>query len=78
MTFTLSIEQYPGKAVEHGFHLGTIERVAREICEDKMRTCRENGWPMVTMALIRNGKVFDVLHRDGKWQNLHLQVDDGW
>jgi hypothetical protein len=69
MTFTLSLEATAGKSEQHGFHLGTIERTAREIVEGKMRCCRENDWPMVTMALIRDGKIFDVLYRDGKWHN---------
>jgi hypothetical protein len=69
MTFILSLEDKPGHSTVHGFHLGTIERIAREIVQDKMRTCRENGWPMITMALIRDGKIFDVLYRDGTWHN---------
>jgi hypothetical protein len=74
MTFVLSMERYPGKAEVHGFHFGSIERIARELVEEKMRTCRENDWPMVTMALLRDGKIFDVLHRDGQWQS-QLAVD---
>jgi hypothetical protein len=69
MTFILSIEETPGKSRQHGFHLGTIERIAREIVQDKMRVCRENDWPVVTMALIEDGKIFDVLYRDGTWHN---------
>jgi hypothetical protein len=69
MTFTLSIEETSGKSRQHGFHLGTIERIARQIVEEKMRTCRENDWPALTMALIQDGKIFDVLYRDGKWHN---------
>jgi plasmid replication initiation protein len=69
MTFTLSIEETNGESRQHGFHLGTIERIAREIVEDKMRVCRENDWPAVTMALVQDGKIFDVLYRDGKWHS---------
>lgn len=69
MTFILSLEDKPGHSTQHGFHLGTIECIARQITEEKMQTCRDNNWPMVTMALIRDGKIFDVLYRDGKWHS---------
>jgi hypothetical protein len=73
MTFFLSMERRIGEKPElHGFHLGTAERIARMIVEEKMATCRENGWPMVTMGLLRDGKVFDVIYRDGRW---HSQLD---
>jgi len=67
--FILSIEETNGTSYQHGFHLGSIEHIARKIVEDKMRCCRENDWPAVTMALIQDGKIFDVLYRDGKWHS---------
>jgi hypothetical protein len=70
--YLLSMERYPNTVEVHGFHLGTDERVARGIIAEKMRTCRENDWPMVTMALMQNGGVVDTLYRDGKW---HSQVE---
>ena len=73
MTFFLSMERRIGEKPElHGFHLGTNERIARSIVNEKMATCRENGWPMVTMGLLRDGKVFDICYRNGKW---HSQLD---
>ena len=75
MPFILSMERSIGEMPEkHGFHLGNTEWIARRIVEEKMQTCVENGWPMVTMALFRDGKIFDVLHRDGQWQS-QLAVD---
>ena len=73
MTFFLSMERRIGEKPElHGFHLGTNERIARSIVSEKMEACRENGWPMVTMGLLCDGKVRDVLYRCGKW---HSQLD---
>lgn len=70
MNYVLSMERYPGTSeVCGGLHLGSNERLAREIAEEKMKVCRDNDWPMVTMAIILNGKVFDTLYRDGKWHN---------
>jgi hypothetical protein len=69
MTFTLSIEQTPGKAVGHGFHLGTDEQTARTIVREKMAAYLANNVPVVTMALMRNRKIVDVLYRDGTWHN---------
>lgn len=77
MQYLLSMERHPGTSEVHGFHLGSIERIARQIIEEKMQTCRENDWPMVTMAIIFNGRIVDVLHRDGKWQSeLWEDADD--
>ena len=73
MTFFLSMERRIGEKPElHGFHLGTVEKIARTIVEEKMQCCCENGWPMITMGLLRDGKVFDVIYRDGRW---HSQLD---
>ena len=69
MTFTLSIEETVGISKLHGFHLGTIESTARTICEEKLAARKEYGIPTVSLALIRNGKIFDVLYSDGTWNN---------
>ena len=69
MTYILSLEREPGVTVFHGFHLGTIERLARQICEEKMRTCRENDLPMLTMGLMQDGKLVDTLYRSGVWHS---------
>ena len=65
MTFTLSIEPTGKPAFQHGFHLGTDERVARQIAEGIFNNRNKHGEPTCTVALIRNRKIFDVY--DGKW-----------
>jgi hypothetical protein len=69
MTFTLSIEQTPGKSVQYGYHLGSDLRLARIIVQEKMAAYLNYGLPVVTMALKRNHKIVDVLYRDGTWHN---------
>ncbi len=65
--FCLWIETTPGKSVQHGFHLGTDEKLARQIAEEKFNARVEHGLPVVTVALMRNRKIVDVF--DGKWFN---------
>lgn len=65
--FCLSIEVAAGQAVQHGFHLGTDERLARQIAEEKFHARVKHGLPVVTVALMRDRKVVDVF--DGKWFN---------
>jgi hypothetical protein len=67
MTFTLSIEATAGQAFVHGFHLGTIESVARQIAQEKFHARIAHGLPVVTVALIRGGKLFDIY--DGEWSS---------
>jgi hypothetical protein len=62
-TFELSIETAPGKSERHGFHLGTIEAIARQIAKEKFYARRKWGYPTVTVALMRNGKLFDCYDR---------------
>jgi hypothetical protein len=65
--FTLSIEETAGKSRQHGFHLGTDEHIARIIVQDKMQAFINYGMPVVSMALMRNGKIIDVLYPDLEW-----------
>ena len=67
--FCLSIETAPGKSEQYGFHLGTDEKLARQIAEEKFTLRVANGLPVVTVALMRNRKIVDVF--DGKWFNQH-------
>ena len=67
MTFVLSIETKPGHSEQYGFHLGTNEQLARQIVEEKFRFFVQSSLPVVTMALIRDGKLFDCY--DGQWMN---------
>lgn len=62
--FTLSIET-TCRNYQHPFHLGTIEHVARTCAEEIFR--RQRPEPIVTVALIRDRKIFDVF--DGTWFN---------
>lgn len=66
--FTLSIETAPGVSEQHGFHLGTIEALARVIVADKFAARVAYGLPVITMALMRDGRVFDVYH-GAKWDS---------
>jgi hypothetical protein len=67
MTFTLSIEKTAGKAEQYGFHLGTNERLARQIIAEKMATYCRSELPVVSMALMLKGKIVDVLYPNGEW-----------
>ena len=67
MTFTLSIEETEGKSRQHGFHLGTDEKLARQITEEKMTAMVTHMMPVVSMTLIRDRKIVDVLYPDGTW-----------
>ncbi len=65
--FTLSIEATEGQSFQHGFHLGTDERLARQIAEEKFNARVGAGMPTVTVALMRAGKIIDVF--DGNWSS---------
>lgn len=66
-TFTLSIEDVAGHSFQYGFHLGTDERLARKIAEEKFNARVANNMPVVTIALMRAGKMVDCF--DGQWMN---------
>jgi len=66
-TFTLSIEPTNGAAFQHGFHLGTDEAVARGIAEERFAGRNAYGLHTRTVALVRNGRLFDVF--DGAWSS---------
>jgi hypothetical protein len=68
--FVLSIEPTEGKTFQHGYHLGTDERLARKIAEETF-TARNGAainhpsmWTR-TVALMRDGRLFDTF--DGRW-----------
>jgi hypothetical protein len=73
--FTLSVETNAG-TFQHGFHLGTDERLARELVEGYFRNvdaaalayigrAPKGATHVVTVALKRDGYLFDVF--DGAW-----------
>jgi hypothetical protein len=66
-TFTLSIEPVEGTSFQYGFHLGTIESTAREIAVEKFHARNANGMATRTVALMREGKIFDCY--DGRWSS---------
>ncbi len=63
--FTLSIEPTGKPAFQHGFHLGTDERVARQFAEEIFRTRNNTHRDTCTVALIRDRKIVDIY--DGSW-----------
>ena len=66
-TFTMSVETDAGTYV-HGFHFGTEEKIARQLVEGYFPTFRPKiGTRVITLALMRNGKLFDCY--DGQWAN---------
>jgi hypothetical protein len=65
--FILSIEPMDGPSFQHGFHLGTIESVARKFAEDMFFWRNNSGEATRTVALIRDRKLFDCY--DGMWSS---------
>jgi hypothetical protein len=66
--FTLSIEQ-PLSTDQYGYHLGTDEKLARQIILEKMQARIKYNMPVISMALMRDRKIVDVLYRDCKWHS---------
>ncbi len=64
-TFCLSIEPVDGATFQHGFHLGTDLKLAKQIAEEKFNARNKHGMPTRTVALILSGKIVDVF--DGRW-----------
>lgn len=64
--FTLSIEPVQGKSFIHGFHLGTVEGVARQCAAEQFHGRNRNGAFTRTVALIRDNKLVGVY--DGEWR----------
>jgi hypothetical protein len=72
--FTLSIEDVYGHSFQYGYHLGTDEALARTIAAEKFHARVQNGFPVVTVALMRDGKMVDCY--DGRWANDYDAGDD--
>ena len=71
-TFAASIEFKDGCSFQHGYHLGTIEPIARKCVEDLFRGRVTNYLPTVTITLKFDGKIVDVF--DGTdWINASLE-----
>jgi hypothetical protein len=66
-TFVLSIETDAGTYM-HGYHLGTIESVARSCAEEAFKKMRPKiGTYIVSVALKHADGFFDVY--DGQWSS---------
>ena len=65
--FVLSYEFTDGSCRQYGFHLGTDERLAREIAEEHFAK-RTFEVPLRTVALIRDRKLVDTYYGD-KWHS---------
>lgn len=61
---TLSIETTAGQSFQHGFHLGTMLPLAKQIAEEKFHARVANNLPIYTVALLRAGKMLGCY--DGK------------
>jgi hypothetical protein len=62
--FVLSIETTNG-AFQYGFHLGTNEAEARKLAEERFHWRAQYQNDIVTVALKRDGKLFDVYYGNG-------------
>lgn len=63
--FVMSIETEEGRPpILHSFHLGTNEQVAKRLVEERYAARVANGEPTLTIALMRDGRIWDVF--DGK------------
>jgi hypothetical protein len=60
--FLLSVEVTEGNSFIHGFHLGYDEAEARALAVERFLGRVGWGLPVVTVALLRNGKVFDTFY----------------
>jgi hypothetical protein len=72
--FTLSTETFDKHAYQHGFHLGTDELLARQIAEEKFHALRACGKPIITVALMRDGRMVDCY--DGAWAFWMIAIED--
>lgn len=76
MTYCLSIEPTGKPSYQYGYHLGTDERLARSIVEEKFAAMNAAGFGVCTMALVLDREVVDVF--DGRWSSdvLGELIDD--
>jgi len=66
--FVLSIEDVAGHSFQYGYHLGTDEKLARQLAEEKFHARVKFGMPVVTVALFRGAKMVDCFLGDC-WQS---------
>lgn len=78
--FTASIEVTEGVSHQHGFHLGTDEKIARSFCKDIYQMRVKAGKPVVTIGLMQEGKLVDCFYGDRwHWDNEDAtQIKEGF
>lgn len=69
LQLSVDSQQTEGKARLHPYHLGTQEPLAREIVAEIYENRAKHGQPVVTVALMRAGKIVDVYHGRGEWSS---------
>ncbi len=57
--YEMSIEERPGVVRRSGYHLGTDERLARQIIEERFHGRIAYGLPTMTIALMKGKKMVD-------------------
>ena len=70
--YVLSIEETHGKSKQHGFHLSTDLKLAKQIAAEKFHARVKYNMPVVTVALMQNNKIVDCY--DGKWASENYSV----
>lgn len=68
MPYVLSIEDTEGHSFQHGFHLGTDLPIAKTIAEKRFHGRVKAGLPVVTVGLLKDGKLVDCYYGD-RWHN---------
>jgi hypothetical protein len=63
--FVMSIEPMEGAVYQYGFHLGTDEKIARQLIVEKFHALNNSGQLTRTIALMRNRKIVDVYDHFG-------------
>lgn len=73
--FVMSVETDAG-TYQYGFHLGTIESVARSMVEDRyLLLVPKIGTRVITIALMRDHKVFDV-YDGSRWSSSYVPYEE--
>ena len=66
--YLMSIEPTGERSFLNGAHLGTNERIARQLCEERFHGRNKAGMPTATVALLDAKRhIVDVF--DGEWSS---------
>ena len=66
-TFSLSIEPVIGKSFQYGFHLGTDEKLARQIAEEKFLPATRPACSRGRSRSFAKARLVDCFY--GQWQS---------